>query len=545
MKVVIVGGVAGGASAAARLRRIDENAEIVMFERLGYVSYANCGLPYYIGGIITDEEKLSLQNPQSFWERFRIKVNVHHDVQKINPERKTVTVCNLDTCEIFEESYDKLILAVGAKPVIPDMPGIEDERIFTLRSVEDTKRIKSYLDTVQPKSAVVIGGGFIGLEMAENLKKRGLAVSIIEFADHLLAPFDYDMASILHAHLRKHDIQLYLKTAVSGFEKIEGGIAVKSADGKTFDTEMVLLSIGVVPDTALAMSAGLKMGMKGSILVNDRMETSISDIYAVGDAVEVKHFVTNTQGLIALAGPANKQGRIAANNICGMNHEYKGSQGSSILKLFDLSAASTGINESAARASGIDYDKVVLTPDSHATYYPNAQMMTMKVLYEKKTLRLLGAQIMGNEGVDKRIDVIATAIRAGMKATDLAELDLAYAPPYSSAKDPVNMAGFMIENIELGLVKQFHWDEVEKLKQLDVTLLDVRNQEEYEAGHIMGFINIPLDELRERISELSVDKAVYVMCLSGQRSYLACRILRQHGYDCFNLSGGYQFYHMQ
>lgn len=543
MKIVIVGGVAGGASAAARIRRLDENAEIIVFERTGFISYANCGLPYYVGGVITDEKSLTLQTPESFWDRFRVDMRIRHEVTAVNTERKTVTVHGLDTGKIYEESYDKLILSPGAKPAQPNMPGIDSDRIFTLRTVEDTLKIHNFIEKEKPQSATVIGGGFIGVEMAENLAESGLKVTLAEYADHLLAPFDFDMACAVHAQMESHGVRLMLKTAVTSFEKDGDKIIVKTANSCDISSDMVLLSIGVTPDTSLAKNAGLELGIKGSITVNDRMETSVPDIYAVGDAVEVKHFVTGNNALISLAGPANKQGRIAADNICGGNSTYKGSQGSSVIKLFDMTAASTGINEAAAKSAGIDYERVVLSPASHAGYYPGGKVMTMKVIYDKRTLKLLGAQIVGYDGVDKRIDVLATAIRAGMKATELAELELAYAPPYSSAKDPVNMAGFMIENIVTGKIKQFHHDRADALpRDGSVTLLDTRTPAEYRKGNADGFINIPVDDLRERISEIPKGKPVYVMCQSGLRSYIACRILSQNGYDCYNFSGGYRFY---
>lgn len=543
MKVVIVGGVAGGASAAARLRRLDESAEIVVFERTGFISYANCGLPYYIGGVISDEEELTLQTPESFWDRFHVEVRVRHDVTAIHTDRKTVTVCEIDTGEIYEESYDKLLLSPGAKPIQPNIPGADSKRIFTLRTVEDTLKIHKYIKEEKPGSATIIGGGFIGMEAAENLAHLGIDVTLVQRSTHLLPPFDFDMACILHGEMKKHGVNLMLNTEVAEIVEEGSRLLMKTSDGCTFQSDIVLFAIGVIPDTALAKNAGLELGVKGSILVNDRMETSVPDVYAVGDAVEVRHFVTGGKAHIALAGPANKQGRIAADNICGGNSVYKGSQGSSVVKVFDMTAASTGINESGAKAAHMDYERVVLSPSSHAGYYPGGRVMTMKVLYEKETLKILGAQIVGYEGVDKRIDVLATAIRAGMKATELAELDLAYAPPYSSAKDPVNMAGFMIENIVSGKVKQFHHDEMDMLpRDGSATLLDTRTPYEYAMGKADGFINIPVDDLRERLSEIPKDKPVYVMCQSGLRSYLSCRILTQNGYDCYNFSGGYRFY---
>ena len=543
MKVVIVGGVAGGATAAARIRRLDEQAEIVVFERSGYVSYANCGLPYYIGGVIEDPEALTLQTPESFFSRFRVTMKVHHEVTAIHSERKAVSVKNLETGELFEESYDKLLLSPGAKPTQPRLPGLGSEKIFTLRTVEDTFRIKEYIQEKQPKSAVLAGGGFISLELAENLRELGMDVTIVQRPKQLMNPFDADMAAFIHGEVRKHGVKLALGHTVEGFEEKELGVDVLLKDEAPLHTDMVVLAIGVSPDTGLAKDAGLELGIKGSILVNDRMETSVPDIYAVGDAVQVKHYVTGQDALIALAGPANKQGRIAADNICGGDSRYSGSQGSSVVKVFDLTAAATGVNETNAGKAGLSVDSVVLSPMSHAGYYPGGKVMTMKVVFEKETYRLLGAQIVGYEGVDKRIDVLATAIRAGLKATQLKELELAYAPPYSSAKDPVNMAGFMIENIANGVLKQWHMEDVDKLpRDGSVTLLDTRTVGEYAGGHIDGFTNIPVDELRERLGELDKSKPVYVICQSGLRSYIACRILSGYGFECYNFSGGFRFY---
>lgn len=543
MKIVIVGGVAGGATAAARLRRLDEQAEIIIFERSGYISYANCGLPYYIGGTIEDREELTLQTPEAFFERFRVNVKVRHEVIAVHPERKTVTVKELDTGREFEESYDKLLLSPGAKPTQPRLPGVGLGKLFTLRTVEDTLRIKNYIDETKPKSVVLAGGGFIGLELAENLRHLGMEVTIVQRPKHLMSPFDADMAALIHAEMRQNGVKLALGYTVEGFEERDGGVDVLLKDNPPLHADMVVLAIGVVPDTRLAQEAGLELGIKGSIVVNDRMETSAPDIYAVGDAVQVRHFVTGQDALIALAGPANKQARIAADNICGGDSRYTGSQGSSVLKVFDMTAAVTGINEANAEKAGIDADAVILSPMSHAGYYPGGKLMTMKVVYEKGTYRLLGAQIVGYEGVDKRIDVLATAIRAGLKATELKDLELAYAPPYSSAKDPVNMAGFMVENIAEGLVKQWRLSELDALPgDGSVTLLDTRTTEEYAEGHIEGFINIPVDELRERMGEIEKGRSVYVICQSGLRSYIACRILSGYGYDCYNFAGGFRFY---
>ena len=542
MKVVIVGGVAGGATAATRLRRLDEHAQITVFERSGYISYANCGLPYYIGGVIEDKEELTLQTPESIWNRFRIDMKVHHEVTDINAVKKTVTVYNLDTGKVYEESYDKLILSPGAKPVMPNLPGIENEKIFTLRTVEDTLKIRSFVEEKKPKTAVMVGGGFIGLEVAENLCDLGVKVTVVQRPKQLMNTLDYDMATLVHNKLRSKGISLKLGGDVIGFDEKED-LQVLLKDDEPIPTDMVLMAIGVSPETTLAKKAGLELGIKGAIVVNDKMETSVPDIYAVGDAVQVKHTVTGNYAVISLAGPANKQGRIVADNICGLDSHYKGSMGSSVIKLFDMTVASTGLTEKAAKDAGIEYERIVLSPASHAGYYPGAKVMTMKVVYEKSTLKILGAQIVGYDGVDKRLDVIATAISAGMKATELKDLDLAYAPPYSSAKDPVNMAGFMIENIESGIVKQFHFDELDKLpKDGSVTLLDTRTQSEYARGHVDGFINIPVNDLRENIDKLDKSKPVYVMCQSGLRSYISCRILAGEGFDGYNFSGGYRFY---
>ena len=543
MKVVIVGGVAGGATAAARIRRLDEQAEVIVFERSGYISYANCGLPYYIGGVIEDPEDLTLQTLESFWKRFRIQMKVRHEVTAIHPDRKTVSVRNLETGEDFEEAYDQLLLSPGAKPVWPELPGMGSERLFTLRTVEDTFRIKEFINQNRPKSAVMVGGGFIGLEMAENLRQLGMEVTIVQRSRQLMNPFDPDMAAFIHNEVRKHGVKLMLGHSLEGFRAKNSGLEVLLRDGVSVSADMVILAIGVTPESMLAKEAGLALGIKGSILVNDRMQTSAPDIYAVGDAVQVKHFVTGADSLIPLAGPANKQGRIAADNICGGDSRYLGSQGSSVIKVFDMTAATTGINEGSAKKAGLHVDKVILSPMSHAGYYPGGKMMTMKIIFEKETYRLLGAQIIGYEGVDKRIDVLATAIHAGLKGNQLKDLDLAYAPPYSSAKDPVNMAGFMIDNLARGQLKQWHLADEEKLpRDGSVILLDTRTAAEYNRGHVAGFRNIPVDELRERIGELEPGKPVYVICQSGLRSYIASRILAGSEYETYNFSGGFRFY---
>jgi len=470
----------------------------VVFERSGFGSYANCGLPYYIGGAIGEARALTLQTPESFSARFRVAVKVRHEVTALHPDRKTVSVKSLETGEEWEESYDKLILSPGARPTRPRLPGVELEKLFTLRTVEDTLRIKAHINAHHPSSAVLAGGGFIKLALGQT---------------------------------------------VEGFAEKDGGVDVIRKEGPPLHAGIVVLAIGVTPDTGLAKEAGLELGLKDSIIVNDRMETSVPDIYAVGDAVQVKHYVTGQDAVISLAGPANKQGRIAADNICGGDSRYLGSQGSSVIKVFDLTAACTGVNESGARRAGLEVDAVILSPMSHAGYYPGGRLMTMKVVFEKGTYRLLGAQIVGSEGVDKRIDVLAAAIHGGMKATGLKELDLAYAPPYSSAKDPVNMAGFMIDNIARGILRQWFLEDLDRLpRDGSVTLLDVRTAGEYGGGHIDGFRNIPVDELRERLDEVEPGKPVYVICQSGLRSYIACRILAGYGYEAYNFAGGFRFY---
>ena len=542
MKIVIVGGVAGGATAAARIRRLNEHAEIIIFERSGFISYANCGLPYYIGGVIEDKEDLTLQTPESFFRRFRIIAKVNHEVTDIDAQNKTVHVTDLKTGTSFTETYDKLILSPGAKPILPDFY-TENERTFTLRTVEDTLKIRAFVEQKQPKTAVVIGGGFIGLEMAENLAELGVKTTIVQRSNHLLPTVDCDMASFIHANFRHHGVQLLLNVNTNKMSITGEQVSLYLDNGSNISADMVVLAVGVTPENTLAKKIGLELGVKGAIKVNAKMETSIPDIYAVGDAVEVKHFITDKDSVIALAGPANKQGRIVADNICGINSEYKGSQGSSVIKLFDMTVATTGINEQQSKANGIQYEKVILTQNSHAGYYPGATAMTVKLIFEKATYKILGAQIVGYDGVDKRIDVIATAIRAGMKADELKDLDLAYAPPYSSAKDPVNMAGFVVENIKNGIVKQFYYEDIPSLRERnDVILLDTRTPFEYMRGHAGGFINIPLDDLRERLSELDKSKKIYVMCQSGLRSYLATRILIQNGFDAYNFAGGFRLY---
>ena len=542
MKVVIIGGVAGGATAAARLRRLDERAEIVVLERGGYVSYANCGLPYYIGGVIRERAKLLLQTPESFKRRFRVDVRVQNEAIEIMPAVKQVRVRRLADGSEYVESYDKLIYAPGAKALRPPFVG-QDERIFTLRTVEDTFAIDDYIKARAPQRAVVVGGGFIGIEAAENLVERGIGVTLIQLEDQVMLPFDYDMACILHSKLREKGIDLRLASKVISLRGDADGIAAEIEGKEPARADFAILAVGVTPETELAKKAGLALGMKGAVLVDAHMRTSDADIYAVGDAVQVKNFVTGADALVPLAGPANKQGRIAADNIAGIASVYKGAQGSSVMKLFELTAACTGLNERSARQAGRAADSALLFSPDHATYYPGAKNMTLKVIFDRADGKILGAQAIGFGGTEKRIDVLAAAIRAGFTAEDLTELDLCYAPPYSSAKDPVNMAGYVIGNLLGGLVRQHTWKDVEKIAADEgAVLLDVQTRGEYEAAHLNGAVNIPVDELRGRMNDLDKSKTIYVNCYSGLRSYIACRMLTANGFQCSNLAGGIRFY---
>lgn len=538
MKTIIIGGVAGGASAAARLRRLDEQAEIIILERGEFVSFANCGLPYYIGGEITDRENLTLQTPESFKSRFNIDVRVFNEAIKINPDEKTVIVKNIAAGEEYSLKYDNLILSPGAEPIKPNIKGINASNVFTLRNIPDTFKIKNHIENEKPKTAVVVGGGYIGVEMAENLAKAGLDVSIVELADHLIAPLDFDMAADVHRYIKEKGIKLYLNNGVTAIESSR--VILQKGE---INADMVIMSVGVRPETAIAKNCGIKTNAKGSIIVDNNMRTNIPDIYAVGDAVEAENFISKSPAFIPLAGPANKQGRIAADNISGIDSKYTGTQGSAVLKLFDMTVATTGLNEKTAQLNKIDYEKTYIYSSSHASYYPNGNMMSIKALWDKKSLKIIGAQIVGFDGVDKRMDVLAAAMRLGGKITDLTELELCYAPPFSSAKDPVNMLGFVAENIVTGKIKQFFWHDVESLpRDNSVTLLDTRTVTEVARGKIDGFTNIPLDSLRERLSEIPKDKPVYIHCHSGLRSYIACRILQGNGYDCYNLAGGWRLY---
>lgn len=541
MNYLIIGGVAGGATVAARLRRMDEKANIVLFERGKYVSYANCGLPYYIGDTINNREKLFVQTVKGFTDRFRIDIRTEQEVTAIRPDKKEVEVKNLSTGEIYTETYDKLVLSPGAEPLRPGIEGIGSKKIFTLRNVPDTDTIKNYINIEKPKRAIVVGGGFIGLEMAENLHDLGIQVDVVEMANQVMAPLDFSMAAIVHQQLTDKGVGLHLEDGVSRFEEKDGGVTVHLRSGKQIATDMVLLSIGVRPETKLAKEAGLAIGERGGIAVNDYMQTSDADIYALGDATEVKNLVTGQPSLIPLAGPANKQGRIVADNIIfGNKKKYAGSIGTSIAKVFDLTVAATGANAKLLQRNNIPYTSSYTHGASNAGYYPGAVPMSIKILFDPENGKLLGAQIVGFNGVDKRIEMLEQVIQRGGTIYDLTELEHAYAPPYSSAKDPVNMAGFVAENILKGKSKIIQWRELAELPA-DTIRIDVRTRDEHKLGSIPGFINIPVDELREHLDELPKDKLIVVSCAVGLRGYLAYRILVQNGFkNVRNLSGGYK-----
>lgn len=541
MKYLVIGGVAGGATAAARLRRMDENADIILFERGKYVSYANCGLPYYIGGVIAERDKLFVQTVEGFTTRFNIDIRPEQEVTAIHPKDKTVEVKNLGTGQTYTESYDKLVLSPGAEPLRPGIEGINSKKIFTLRNVPDTDTIKNYVDQNKPRHAVVVGGGFIGLEMAENLHDLGINIAVVEMANQVMAPLDYSMAAIVHQQLIDKKVDLRLEDGVSRFEETSKGILVHLRSGKQIATDLVILSIGVRPETRLAKEAGLTIGSLGGIAVNDYMQTSDPDIYALGDAVEVINPVTGKPALIPLAGPANKQGRIVADNIVFGNREtYKGTIGTSIAKVFDLTVAAAGANAKLLKREGIAYQSSYTHSASHAGYYPGAVPMSIKILFSPEDGKLLGAQIVGFDGVDKRIEMLAQVIQRKGTVYDLTELEQAYAPPYSSAKDPVNMAGYVAENILTKKVEIIGWRDIARLSS-ETILVDVRTTDEYSLGSIPGAINIPVDELRSRLSELPKNRPIVVTCAVGLRGYLAYRILVQHGYkDVRNLSGGYK-----
>ncbi|HZJ83527.1 MAG TPA: FAD-dependent oxidoreductase, partial [Clostridia bacterium] len=541
-KVIIVGGVAGGATAAARLRRLDEDMEIILIERGEHISYANCGLPYYIGGIIKNKEDLLVQTPEGMGRRFNLDIRVNNEVLKIDVDEKKVEVLDKIKGEKYFESFDKLILSPGAEPLRPPIPGIDGANIYTLRNVPDTFKIAQHIDNKDCNNAVVVGGGFIGLEMAENLHHRGIKVTLVEMADQVMPPLDFDMAAIVHKHIKDSNIELLLGNGVEAFQHEGEKVIVQLSSGEKLETDMVMLCIGVKPEAKLALDAGLDIGETGGIKVNEYLQTSHPDIYAVGDAIEVVDFISGNPTLIPLAGPANKQGRIAANNICGIEETYKGTQGTSIVKLFDLTVGVTGSNEKSLKKCNIEYMSAYTHSICHAGYYPGSTPMSIKLLFSPKEGKVLGAQIVGYQGVDKRIDVLATAIRAGMTVEDLYELELAYAPPYSSAKDPVNMIGYVASNILSGHQSVMTWNDIDDLDRDSSLILDVRTKEEYKTGTIPGSVNIPLDNLRDNIVKIQEykDKEISVFCRSGERSYIAVRILMQLGFNKVkNLTGGY------
>ena len=541
-KIVIVGGVAGGASAAARARRVDEHAQIVLFERDEFVSFANCGLPYYVGGEIKDREDLLVATVDMLKARFNIDIRTFSEVVKIDRAGKTVRVKNRVTSEEYDETYGKLLLAPGAAPIRPPLEGIDLDTIFTVRNIPDTDRIKQFLDTRAPESAVVVGGGFIGLEMAEQLVNRGVRVSIVEMLDQVMPPMDYDMACIVHERLIEKGVELRLGDGVKGFRKQGEKTVVTTQSGAELPCDLVVLSIGVRPENGLAKDAGLDLGERGGILVNDRMQTSDPDIYAVGDAVEVKDFVSGTKAMIPLGGPANRQARIAADNMLGRSAAYRGTQGTAVVRVFDLTVASTGMSEKLCKRLGVDHLVSYTHSGSHAGYYPGAEMMAVKLVFAPGGGKVLGAQTIRKDGAAKRIDVIAMAIQGGMTVFDLEEAELAYAPPFGSAKDPVNIAGFVAANMLKGDFSTVNWHEMDAIRNDDsFVLLDVRMKEELdEAGQIPGALHIPLPMLRARLDKLDKSKTYVPFCAIGLRGYIACRILTQNGFKAKNLSGGYK-----
>ena len=542
MKIIIIGGVAGGATTAARIRRVDETAEIILLEKGKYISYANCGLPYYIGGVIEEREKLFVQTPEAFSTRFRVDVRTENEVIFIDRKKKTVTV-RQSSEDTYEESYDKLLISTGASPVRPPLPGIDLPGIFTLRNVTDTDRIKEYINSHSPRKAVVVGAGFIGLEMAENLHAQGAKVSIVEMGNQVMAPIDFSMASLVHQHLMDKGVNLYLEQAVASFEREVKGLKVTFKNGQSISADIVILSIGVRPETSLARAAELTIGPAGGIAVNDYLQTSDEAIYAIGDAIEYRHPITGKPWLNYLAGPANRQGRIVADNILGAKIPYEGSIGTSIAKVFDMTVASTGLPGKRLRLEGIDYMSSTIHPASHAGYYPDAMPMSIKITFDKQTGRLYGGQIVGYDGVDKRIDELALVIKHQGTVYDLMKVEQAYAPPFSSAKDPVAIAGYVAEDMITGKTNPVYWRELRDIEMENKFLLDVRTQDEFALGSLPGAVNIPLDELRDRMSELPKDRMIYTFCAVGLRGYLAYRILTQHGFDKVrNLSGGLKTY---
>jgi NADPH-dependent 2,4-dienoyl-CoA reductase/sulfur reductase-like enzyme/rhodanese-related sulfurtransferase len=541
-RVLIVGGVAGGASTAARIRRLSEDAQIVLFERGEHISFANCGLPYHIGNVIRERDRLLVQTPERMSKRFRIDVRTRSEVLRIDREKRSVTVQDLAGGKEYAEPYDALVLSPGAEPIRPNIPGIDAQRVFTLRSMTDMDAIKKVVDEEHPTRAVVVGGGYIGLEMTEALAERGLQVCLVELESQVMGTVDAEMAFPLHQELDAHGVELLVNTGVTEIRETAGkGLEVRLSDGGARQADLVLLSVGVRPEVNLAREARLTIGSRGGIVVNERMQTSDPNIYAVGDAVEVVDFVGGTPALIPLAGPANRQGRITADNICGRHSAYHHTQGTAICKVFDLAVAVTGLNEKALKRAGRRYEKVYVHPAHHAGYYPGASQMSLKLLFDPQDGKILGAQAVGVSGVDKRIDVLAVAMRAGMTVRDLRDVELCYAPPFGSAKDPVNYAGFVASNVMAGDMRICHVEDVAEPGDHKL-LLDVRSPREFKAGTIPGAVNVPLDTLRDHLDELPRDTKLLVLCQVGLRGYLACRILNQAGFSCRNLTGGYKTY---
>lgn len=539
-KTIIIGGAAGGATAATRLRRLDENMEIILLEKGEYISYANCGMPYFIGGVIQDKQELTVMTPLKFNSHFNIDVRTKNEVIAIDRNNKSITVYDHNADKTYQENYDYLILSTGAAPVVPD--GIKDfEGVFALRDIPDTLKIKSYIEQNKPVSAVIVGGGAIGLEMAENLMQAGITPTIIELADHLIAPLDFDMASFLHKHLREKGVNLILNSRVNGIVRNKDKLSIQVND-KIIQTDMVILAMGVRPVSKLALESEVEVNNRGAVIVNSRMQTNDPDIYAVGDLVETREFITGDKIYVPLAGPAQKQARIAADNIAGKISEYRGTSSSGIVKIFDKTVAFCGLNEKTLKAKNMDYEKIFVYTPSHPSYYPDSGFITIKLIFDKTNGRILGAQLIGDKGVDKRADVLATVIRMKGTVNDLTELELPYSPPYSSAKDPVNIAGLAAQNVIQKVSDVFHYEDLKNLDQNIAELLDVRTKTEFEKGHIEGFKNIPLHELRQRLNELDKNKTVYVICYVGQRAYLAERILKGMGFKVLNFSGGYRLY---
>ena len=537
-KIVIVGGVAGGASTAARLRRLDEFAEIILFEKDTYISFANCGLPYHIGGVIAERKELIVQSPEAMRARFRIDVRTHSRVTSVDTARNTVRVESAER-GAYEESYDALVLCPGAEPIALGPKGIE--RVFTLRNIDDTDRINHFVSARGVRTAAILGGGFIGVEMAENLRGRGVTVRLIEAMDHILAPFDIEMAAIVHKELKAHGVELTLSQKVTALEAVGDSVRITLDDGSSFETDMVVSAVGVRPATEFLKGSGVVLGPKGHIITDAYMRTNVTNVYAAGDAALITDYVTGLAAAIPLAGPANRQARTVADSIMGLDHPYHGAQGSAIVKVFGLTAAVTGANESALKRAGIPYHKVYTHPFSHATYYPGAVQIDCKLLFHPDG-RILGCQMIGAEGVDKRLDVVATALRLKAKVTDLCDLELAYAPPYSSAKDPVNMLGYVAQNVLEGVASLTDFEEAEAYDPASAILLDVRTPREFERGHLPGAVNIPVDALRDRLGELDPSKEILEYCQVGVRAHTAQRILSQHGFKVKNVTGGYKTY---